>query len=196
MEIILNNIVWMTFNLILAFLAVCFGWLMFLIRLPLFKILTGFLWVIFVPNTIYIVTDLFHLKKQLFEVDTPFAFIIFLEYIILAFLGIVSFVLALYPFEKLLNTALYSFLKTKKTFFIIVTNFIIAFGVVIGRMQRTNSWEVATNPVKVIEDSIKTVTSPFLLLLVFVFGIGGTIIYFLLKDSILLQAKKIFFKFF
>lgn len=189
MEILLNNAFWMTGNILLGIIAVVLGWLAIEVKSQVLQVIFGFLWLLFIPNTIYMLTDVIHLKEQFIVLDGINKIVLILQYIFLFLMAFVTFLLAMYPFEKMLIK-----IYKKNTSFIwlllFITNFVIAFGLVIGRMQRTNSWEVFTNLVKVIQDSINVLTSVELMMLVLFFGIFNNLIYFLLRQLIGLYGGK------
>ncbi len=183
MHIILNNLPWMTTNILLALIPVYAGFLFTQTRNIIFKVLFGIMWLAFVPNTIYILTDLIHLPRQLSRLPHSVAPLLFLEYFLLEFIGIVCFILAIYPVERYVVSSLKKY-RLKSVHFIISLNFLIAFGVTLGRFQRTNSWELLTNFSRVVEDVIQIVTTPLMLLFILLFGVTANLIYYLFRDSI------------
>lgn len=184
MDLLLFNIVWMSYNCSLAIIAVVLGWLMYLTKnLPL-KYILLFFWLLFIPNTIYILTDVMHIPKQLFALPGIIEKLLLLfQYTLLLIIAVMSFVIALYPLEKLI--ILHKSTRKYAPVLIFLVNFIIAFGVVMGRMQRTNSWEIFTNLQKVIYDTIYVLTSTQQLLFVLFFGVLGNVLYFLLRKKVL-----------
>lgn len=181
MEILIFNIEWMLWNIFLAILGVFFGWLMVRFSSLKLKAIFGLLWLLFVPNAIYIVTDIIHIPSQLAQIDTLFVIPLLLQYAILEISGILTFVIAVYFFEITLQ---YKKLRLENSLVfptILFTNFVIGFGVVVGRVQRTNSWEVFTNPGRVIEDAYNITLNPHLFIFTIVMGIIANIVYFGLK---------------
>ncbi|RJQ37861.1 DUF1361 domain-containing protein [Candidatus Microgenomates bacterium] len=189
MNIILDNFVWMGINSILAATAVVFGFLSLKFFLKPLKIFFLSLWLLFLPNTIYILTDMLHFPRQWMGTEGIQRVFLLIQYSFLEAVGIVSFVLSIYFFEKIL---LYSRFKKNKLliiFMIILLNFLTAFGVVLGRIQRLNSWDIFTNAEKVMNESLGIMTSVELSLLVLFFGMVGNIIYFLFKDTLVMYFK-------
>lgn len=144
----------MMFNVFLAMLAVAFGWMMLFIKNRLLFGILLVLWVLFLPNTIYILTDVIHIPYQLQNIPQILVPYVVMQYLLLGICAIVTFLLGIYPIEFLLITKRFHLNKRRKVTFVLLFNALIAFGVVIGRFQRTNSWEVFTNPLKVIQDFI------------------------------------------
>lgn len=97
------------------------------------------LWLLFLPNSFYILTDFFHLPSGNwpmwlnFLIIAPFAFTGF-------YFGICSLNIA----ESLWYSSKVS-QRTKK-YFIPLMSFLSAFGVYLGRFERFNSWDVIQNP--------------------------------------------------
>lgn len=182
MNLIFHNLIWMTGNILLAVLAVVFGWLSLKTESPFLKLIFGILWLLFIPNTIYILTDLIHVSKQLSLLsESSIQAILISQYALLALLGLWTFILGLYPFEKFVKGIKLFRQKASYYALIIITNFVVAFGVVIGRIQRTYSWEVFTNPIKVAGDISNVLRSSELIMLVIFFGMMGNLLYFSIK---------------
>lgn len=190
MGLLFENIFWITTNILLAVLAVDFGWLAWKVKQKPLKPILWLLWLLFVPNTIYMLTDLIHFQEQFSKVNksTIDTAILIIQYATLMFATVITFVLAMYPFEKALSRF---YKKETQLFFVLfAVNFIIAFGTVIGRVQRTNSWEVFTNIGKVIKDSINVFSSLELMALVIFFGILNNCVYFFFRKVIHLYGAK------
>lgn len=185
MNILLVNTFWITGNILLGVIAVVLGWLALKVKSPMKKAILGFLWLLFIPNTIYMLTDIIHFQNQFLHVEGLHKIILVLQYGTVVLAGFVTFFLGLYPFEKIL-TKLYRKNVSLVWPLLFIANFIIAFGLVIGRIQRTNSWEVFTNFPKVIQDVMNVLVSTELMILVIFFGILNNLIYFLLRRHITL----------
>ncbi|HWY78937.1 MAG TPA: DUF1361 domain-containing protein [Candidatus Sulfotelmatobacter sp.] len=188
MPIIDYNISWMIYNCFLALLAVVFGFLSFEMKNKIFLVFFVIIWLLFLPNTIYIFTDLEHLIFQWKYVHMPLLLIVILQYIVLEIVGITTFLLAFLPFEKGIKTS--TLFKKRKTGVIITFNFLIAFGMVLGRVERINSWEVFTSPIKVIASAMHVLTTLDLIGLTILFGLFCNFIYFLLRDPFLKLVKE------
>ena len=96
-------------------------------------------WLLYIPNSFYILTDLFHLGKfpgipLWLELAILFSF---------AWNGLLMGILSVRQME-LLFTAV--FFRPARLLFIFPVMFLIALGVYIGRYLRYNSWDVVTNP--------------------------------------------------
>lgn len=187
MEIILDNILWMSFNVFLAFLGVIFGFLLYYSKNKLLKWLFFILWILFIPNTIYLTTDLQHLPGQLIKLEFINQSIVTIQFIIIFVLGITTFLFALYPFQR----ALFQLTnKSNVNIILFFINYSIAFGVFLGKFYRVHSWYVFTDPQNVITSSIHLLNSSNILFLVFLFGSIINIIYFLLNSKLKFMTSK------
>lgn len=185
MDILLDNLSWMSFNIFLAFLGVSFGFFLLHTKTPYLKILFFALWLLFVPNTIYLLTDIKWFFEQFPKLDILGQTLLFAQYIVIVSLGVATFIFGLYPFEKFLSTS--KFQGISPMLFLI--NYLIAFGVMLGRWQRINSWDVFIRPQAVLESSLNILRSQEYLILVLLFGTLGNIIYFGWKKTFRIKKK-------
>ncbi|MEK7517000.1 MAG: DUF1361 domain-containing protein [Patescibacteria group bacterium] len=190
MEVFLYNFNFLLFNLSLAFIALLFGYLMLRVKSNVFKTLYGFIWFIFLPNTIYILTDFSHLYEDWSKVDLIFKLVLITQYAIFAILGALTFIYAVYFFERLLERKNKKGRKPTAFLIILILNFIVGFGVILGGVQRTNSWDVLVNPVRVINDSFGILNSPYLLKLSILSGVLFNTIYFYFVKPVTKWGKK------
>lgn len=190
MEIFLNNLNFIWINSALALVAVVFGWLMIKAKSPLTKIIHGFLWLLFLPNTIYILTDVSHLFEDWSKVDTLFKLILIIQYSLFSIFGIITFVVSVYFFQRMLEGKRKKGIRLMTTLAICALNFIVGFGVILGGIRRTNSWYVFTNPSVVLEDVLSLVYSQELLILSLGVGILANLIYFLTVETMATWGKK------
>lgn len=176
MDTFLFNLDWMIPNVALAAVAVVFALGFIYTKSVLIKIPLLILWFLFLPNTIYLLTDIEYLPKQIMESGFPEKIIIFCEYIILLVIGILTYFGGLMPLNLIFKQ-----LKIKKQaqqLIMILINFAIGFAVILGKVERTHSWYVFTQPLRVINDSLSVLTTPFLLLAAIGFGVLFNVIYF------------------
>lgn len=193
MDVFIDNFYFIWVNSLLALVAVLFGWLMSKANSTFAKAWTGFLWLIFLPNTIYILTDLSHLIEEWSDVNYLFKMLLIIQYALFSLFGITTFVLAVYFFQKLLEGKSIKKkmrIKPSTTIAILILNFIVGFGVVLGGIQRTNSWYIFTDPARVMRDVITLITSQELLILFVGFGILSNLIYFTMIETVGTWGKK------
>ncbi|WP_207423352.1 DUF1361 domain-containing protein [Desertivirga brevis] len=113
-----------------------------------------FIWLLFFPNSPYILTDLFHLRS----VSTApiwFDLILILSF---AWTGL------LYGFQSLMDIeSLVSKYMNKLWLFILTTCFLFlsAFGIYLGRFLRWNSWDIVSDPLGLLQDICNRLIHPF-----------------------------------
>lgn len=112
-----------------------------------------FLWLIFIPNTFYIITDLIHLDLDS-SMPIWYDLVLILSF---AWNGVLFGIVSVRQMEKLFE----SYFNRKFGFFFILPVMVLnAFGVYVGRHLRFNSWDVITNPFQLMEDVIALFIHP------------------------------------
>ncbi len=132
----------LNWNLILAIIPLLLSsyLLMFRKRINRYSFMAlAFLWLIFFPNSPYILTDLFHLH-HLDGMPTWYDLIMILAF---AWAGMLFGFCSLLQIEKILLEKLSPF-WTQATIFGLL--FLASFGVYIGRYVRLNSWHIFSEP--------------------------------------------------
>ncbi|AZA92237.1 Predicted membrane protein [Chryseobacterium nakagawai] len=110
-------------------------------------------WILFFPNSPYILTDLFHLKARN-TIPIWYDLIVILSY---AWTGLICGFLSLNDIEKLLS----SYSKQRIINGIVVLFlFMSSFGVYLGRFLRWNSWDVLNNPFGLFNDIVVRLIYP------------------------------------
>ncbi|CAM4266122.1 DUF1361 domain-containing protein [Flavobacterium terrigena] len=104
-------------------------------------------WLLFIPNTFYILTDFTHL-----HFINPFQF--GLDMLILSSFSFAGFYIGLLSLQHihLLTTAKYG--NKTGNLFIIIISFLSAFGIYLGRVLRFNSWDIISKPMELVYKSI------------------------------------------
>jgi uncharacterized membrane protein len=110
-------------------------------------------WLLFIPNSFYILTDLFHLGTQN---NVPLWYDLALI-ISFAWNGLLLGILSVRQMEKTLQPYLGS---KHELFFIYPIMWLNALGVYIGRYLRFNSWDIITNPFDLITDILTMMWHP------------------------------------
>ncbi len=181
MHIIITNISWMGFNIFLALIAVLFGWLVKQTTWKLLRILYGVVWILFLPNTLYLLTDIIHFFENMQYVAGIYKVIFVLQYLLLLLLGVTTYFAALYPIEQVFATTT----KWQKSIFILLINLLVGFGMTLGRVERVNSWDIVLDIPSVLQTSTHMLTSTNSLLLILLFTAIGTLVYFSLRALVL-----------
>jgi uncharacterized membrane protein len=136
------------------------------------------LWLAFVPNSFYIITDLFHLEEfnsapKWFDLLLIFSF---------AWNGLLMGVLSIRKTEKVLEM----FIGSRFTLFLVfVVMWLNALGIYIGRYMRFNSWDIITQPLSFFRETADLVFHPVHYRMewgmVHVYAVFMTLIYVTLK---------------
>ena len=123
-------------------------------KLSKIKLLIWFsIWLLFLPNAPYIITDLLHLRLS----DKHFMWLDVLVVTSFAYNGLIIFFLSVLDME----TVLKKYLKPKKLFyFIVFVVFLTGFGMYLGRFLRYNSWEIIQNPFNLFSDVFDIILNP------------------------------------
>jgi len=116
-------------------------------------LITTFFWIIFLPNSFYMISDFIHLQNMSNQ-TIVYNSVMFSSFIYLAVLmGLIS----LYQVHKLLRKRVYP-----RTAAILVTILLIGscFAIYLGRDLRWNSWDVVINPAGLMFDISNLIIKP------------------------------------
>ena len=111
-------------------------------------------WLLFIPNSFYIITDLFHLRSYL-SMPMWFDLALILSF---AWNGLILGVLSVRQMEKIVRVRVE---YRTELYFIYPIMWLNAFGVYIGRYLRFNSWDVITSPFGLAFDIVNILMHPF-----------------------------------
>jgi uncharacterized membrane protein len=179
MSAAIGNINWMSLNILLACLGVLFGLFFIYLKQWYLKIPLFFLWLLFVPNTIYLVTDLQHFPRQFYAASHIIEQVaLFIQYTLIFAFGIVTYLFGMYPLQKLFPI----FRKRSNPLFmpvVAIFNTVISFGVALGKIERTHSIYLFTQPNRVIQDIGSLLMRENAIVTIIVFSIMCNIIFFL-----------------
>lgn len=136
-------------------------------------LLSLFLWLLFLPNSFYLLTDFIHLTQSanhLFWFDL----VLYSSYALIGFsIGIVS----LLEFENIIKNHIPAFMVH---LMIPAICFLCGFGIYLGRILRYNSWDIMSNPITLFRDIIISLLSADSLLFSLYFG-GYIYLFYSLK---------------
>ena len=114
-----------------------------------------FAWLLFIPNAFYILTDLFHLPENN---NTPLWFDLLLIFSF-AWNGLMAGILSIRQMEKIVQI---KWGAKHELIFLAPIMLLNALGIFIGRYLRYNSWDVITNPFRLMMDMFDLISHPFL----------------------------------
>lgn len=134
-------------------------------------------WLLFVPNSFYIITDLFHLFERP-EVPLWFDLVLIFSF---AWNGLLLGVLSLRQMEKIIEVKW----RLSEVFFVAPVMCLNAFGIYLGRYLRYNSWDVVSSPFQLASDIVYLFAHPirnrFDWSMIFCFAVFMTLLYITLK---------------
>lgn len=137
---------------------------------PKTRILVFISWLLFLPNSFYILTDFVHLKK-----GNPALF--WFDLILLFSFASLGFLFGLLAIQEYKNC--FSLFYSKKTIntSILIISLLSGFGIYLGRFLRFNSWNILTNPFQLIIDSFHCLFSTEAILFSALYGSFIYIVY-------------------
>ena len=118
--------------------------------------LTGcllFLWLLFLPNAPYLLTDLIHLRMR---APIPFWYD-FMLLISFAWTGLLIGIISLYEIHRFIAK---QWSGLAGWMVVIICIILTGIGVYIGRFLRWNSWDIVTHPMELIKDLFKILIEP------------------------------------
>jgi uncharacterized membrane protein len=111
-------------------------------------------WILFFPNAPYILTDLFHLRASTTG-TIWYDLVLILSF---AWTGLLFGLVSLFDMEKLLG----QFIRRRTiTIISVILLFVSGFGIYIGRFLRWNSWDILSNPLKLMSDIADRFIDPY-----------------------------------
>ena len=141
----------LVWNLFLAWMPLVFAVVFAAVRSRAALLLIGACWLAFLPNAPYLVTDLIHLSghDELWRHVLQFGFAAWTG----TLLGVVSLRIVHVEVER-------RFGSIAGWSLVAISTGLCAIGVVIGRFQRSNSWDLVTSPGVVATSTFEWVRSP------------------------------------
>jgi len=150
--------IFLAWNLLLAYVPLLIAnWLNrheAVMRNKIIVVLSISAWLLFMPNSFYIVTDLFHLdttaeNRPWFDLTLIFSF---------AWNGILFGIISIWKMEILVKKMKGRLASALLIFTVMWLN---AFGVYIGRVLRFNSWDIIFNPFALLSEIVEMIINPY-----------------------------------
>ena len=99
------------------------------------------IWLLFVPNTFYLITDFVHLHH---ESHLQYIF----DFWLLVSFSAAGFYLGILSIQTIYNQIQFFYSNKISNLFIISISFLCSFGIYVGRILRFNSWDIISNPIR------------------------------------------------
>ena len=142
------------------------------------------LWLVFLPNTLYMITDVIHIFNPRFsQMTTPFQILGIGLYLLIFFLAVYTFVLSIKPILHKYHAFLDGLHSQSKYLLFSFFSLLIGFAISMGRFQRTNTWYLFTQPVRVFRDVIDSLTDPIVLLTALFYAMGAYILISIINSN-------------
>ncbi len=110
-------------------------------------------WLLFLPNAIYIVTDLIHLNK---ETSAP----VWYDALLLYSASVLGLMMAFISLQRMENVIEFHYGKKRMALITSLIFFLSGFGVYLGRVERWNSWNVINDPLGLSVNIINCIRFP------------------------------------
>jgi uncharacterized membrane protein len=123
------------------------------VKFSIFFLILLFLWLIFLPNTYYILTDFIHLRDRK-------VIGLWYDLLLIGSFAINGFILGLSSTFLIHRTLLKKYGTYISWVMVILSFFLASFGVYLGRFLRWNSWDILSNPGDLAGDIALTVINP------------------------------------
>lgn len=196
-ELFIDNLSWMGWNLFLAFIPLALGLILFAPPNPQLNsnavrrnLHGNLLWglgfvvfILFLPNAAYIITDIIHLVG---DVRSPISrsgliFLIIPQYLCFLVLGFQCYVFSLIKLFDYLRHRHFINTSDRLIWAELGINLICAVGVYLGRFNRLNSWNVVTKPVTLVRTVADNLDSWHFIIFTLLFFGAITSLYYLSK---------------
>ncbi len=175
---------WILWNLFLAFIPLVLSFWLFrrhrIVRSPLWW-LTYLVYIAFLPNAPYVLTDIIHLIRGTQSGVSVWAIaLVFIPMHLLAIvLGFEAYVLSL------INQSRYLKLQGAGQYILIselITHALCSIGIYLGRFRRFNSWELVTDPSNIVVSALDDLTSRFPVVVIAITFVILTVLYWIMKQ--------------
>lgn len=153
-----KSFVWLFWNIFLAIIPFAISSLLLFYQdnnklKNIYFLIFGFLWLIFIPNAPYLITDLIHIGVVKSVPVIYDAFLLFS----MAWIGFYLCLYSIYHIDQILKKRYKKSVSEIAIFFIIL---FISFGIYLGRFLRFNSWDLFKDPISLLKTTHLTFLYP------------------------------------
>ena len=108
------------------------------------------IWLLFLPNTFYLITDFVHLNHYNLR---QYIF----DFALLTSFTIAGFYFGILSIHTIYKQIQFFYSNTTSRIFLISISYLCAFGIYIGRVLRFNSWDIISNPISLIKSILDSI---------------------------------------
>lgn len=174
---LLFNVFMMGWNVLLATVPIILARTLQKTRSQTVQIVLFPLWLVFLPNTLYMVTDVIHIFNPRFsQMTITFQMLGMGLYLLIFFLAVYTFVLSIKPILIKYHAFLERLHSRYKYILFCFFSVLVGFAISMGRFQRTNTWYIFTQPIRVMRDVIDSLTDPTVLFVALFYSVGAFVI--------------------
>lgn len=158
--------IFLLWNLFLAFIPLMLSAFMrqFTTKISSLKRISIFtVWLLFLPNSLYVITDFTHFFRS-----GPNA--IWIDILLLFSFAFTSLLFGIMSIHQMLEIAKQKYVTSTVNILLLMTCLACGFGVYLGRVLRFNSWDVLTSPLSIIKTSLLSYTNTTAWLMTLGFG--------------------------
>jgi uncharacterized membrane protein len=143
--------------------------------------LVFFIFILFLPNAPYILTDIIHLIaliRQEYSVWT-ITLVLIPQYLLFMLAGFEAYVISL------INLGYYCDRLGKGKSLIaieLITHGLCSLGIYLGRFQRFNSWDILTKPDNLVDSIVENLTGKWSVMMISITFIVLTVLYWIMKE--------------
>jgi uncharacterized membrane protein len=182
-----SDLLFLIWNLALAWVPLVFAWLLYIrttaygLQWSKLNALYFAMWLLFLPNAFYLVTDFVHLEGDFTEPQRIFDIVLLMSYSIVGILlGIISLMLV--------HIRAVQRFTTYGHYLPIIALLVTGFGIYLGRYLQWNSWDILLNPFGILFDISDRIVNPTSHLLTF----GTTLLFFCFYGLLYLFAWRVY----
>lgn len=177
-----TNKLFLFFNISLAWVPLICNLIIEKVKEKYLQIPIFILWFLFLPNALYLVSDLKHINNRLNQS------LLWIDVILLFSVAILGILLSIISLELAREKIKKVWSKNTAILITIFTVLVSGIGLYLGRFPRLNSWHVFTNPIettKIIVTELKTIyASQDAIIFIILFSITFCFYYFIYKNLV------------
>lgn len=142
---------WLVYNIALAWVPLVLG--VVCVRHPTLLVSVGPLWLLFLPNAPYLLTDLVHLKPRA-------AVPLWYDAVLLGGIGALGLAMGVRSL-RMVAEAVGDWLGAPfRRSTLVIVPVLCGFGMALGRLLRFNSWDIVARPDSLLDDVLRVVLEP------------------------------------